>query len=67
MGQFDTHRPGAIPQAGTFNNNVATMAAGCLVLGELYTADVAEAHTSRGERFRARSPASSRATLCRSR
>ena len=46
-------RPGAIPHAGTFNNNVATMAAGCVVLGELYTADVAEAHTARGERFRA--------------
>ena len=53
MGQFDTSRPGAIPHAGTFNNNVATMAAGCIVLGELYTADVAEAHTARGERFRA--------------
>ncbi len=53
MGQFDTSRPGAIPHAGTFNNNVATMAAGCVVLGELFTADHAEAHTSRGERFRA--------------
>ena len=53
MDQFDTTRPGAIPHAGTFNNNVATMAAGCVVLGELYTADVAEAHTARGERFRA--------------
>ena len=29
------------------------MAAGCVVLGELYTADAAEAHTTRGERFRA--------------
>jgi glutamate-1-semialdehyde 2,1-aminomutase len=53
MDQFDTSRPGAIPHAGTFNNNVATMAAGCIVLGELYTADAAEAHTARGERFRA--------------
>jgi glutamate-1-semialdehyde 2,1-aminomutase len=53
LDQFDTARPGAIPHAGTFNNNVATMAAGCVVLGELYTADVAEAHTARGERFRA--------------
>ncbi len=53
MGQFDTSRPGAIPHAGTFNNNVATMAAGCVVLGELFTADRAEAHTSRGEGFRA--------------
>jgi glutamate-1-semialdehyde 2,1-aminomutase len=52
MDQFDTSRPGAIPHAGTFNNNVATMAAGCVVLGELYTADAAEAHTARGDRFR---------------
>jgi glutamate-1-semialdehyde 2,1-aminomutase len=29
------------------------MAAGCVVLGELYTADAAESHTARGERFRA--------------
>ena len=29
------------------------MAAGGVVLGELYTADTAEAHTARGERFRA--------------
>jgi glutamate-1-semialdehyde 2,1-aminomutase len=53
LDQFDTTRPGAIPHAGTFNNNVATMAAGCVVLGDLYTADTAEAHTARGERFRA--------------
>jgi glutamate-1-semialdehyde 2,1-aminomutase len=52
LGQFDTARPGSIPHAGTFNNNVATMAAGCVVLGELYTAEAAEAHTARGERFR---------------
>jgi glutamate-1-semialdehyde 2,1-aminomutase len=53
LDQFDTDRPGSIPHAGTFNNNVATMTAGCVVLGELYTADAAEAHTARGERFRA--------------
>jgi glutamate-1-semialdehyde 2,1-aminomutase len=52
LDQFDGARPGSIPHAGTFNNNVATMAAGCIVLGELYTADAAEAHTARGERFR---------------
>jgi glutamate-1-semialdehyde 2,1-aminomutase len=52
LDQFDTARPGSIPHAGTFNNNVATMAAGCVVLGELYTAEAAEAHTARGERFR---------------
>jgi glutamate-1-semialdehyde 2,1-aminomutase len=53
LDQFDGSRAGSIPHAGTFNNNVATMAAGCVVLAELYTADVAEAHTARGERFRA--------------
>jgi glutamate-1-semialdehyde 2,1-aminomutase len=53
LDQFDTTRPGFISHAGTFNNNVATMAAGCVVLGEVFTADVAEAHTARGDRFRA--------------
>ena len=52
LDQFDTHRPNAVPAGGTFNNNVATMAAGCLTVGELYTAETAEAHTERGERFR---------------
>ena len=52
LDQFDTHRPNAVPAGGTFNNNVATMAAGCLTVGELYASDIAEAHTSRGEQFR---------------
>jgi glutamate-1-semialdehyde 2,1-aminomutase len=54
LDQFDTERPDAIPHAGTFNNNVATMAAGCAVLGELFTDETAEAHTARGEQFRAK-------------
>jgi glutamate-1-semialdehyde 2,1-aminomutase len=53
LDRFDTRRPGFISHAGTFNNNVATMAAGRVVLGEIFTSDVAEAHTARGERFRA--------------
>jgi glutamate-1-semialdehyde 2,1-aminomutase len=53
LDRFDTARPGFISHAGTFNNNVATMAAGRVVLGELFTADVAERHTARGDRFRA--------------
>ena len=53
LDRFDTHRSGAVPAGGTFNNNVATMAAGCVTVGELYTAETAEAHTARGERFRA--------------
>ncbi|MEZ5252170.1 MAG: aminotransferase class III-fold pyridoxal phosphate-dependent enzyme, partial [Ilumatobacteraceae bacterium] len=55
LDQFDT-TPGArasvISHAGTFNNNIATMTAGGAVLGEVYTADVAEAHFARGEEFR---------------
>ncbi len=55
LDQFDT-TPGArtnvISHAGTFNNNIATMTAGCAVLGEVYTADVAEAHLARGDEFR---------------
>lgn len=44
---------GRIPHAGTFNNNVASLAAGCAVLGSVFTADVAEAHTARGDDLRA--------------
>jgi glutamate-1-semialdehyde 2,1-aminomutase len=54
LDQFDTARPESIPHAGTFNNNVATMTAGCVVLAELYPAETAEAHTARGEQFRAK-------------
>ena len=53
LDQFDTTRPGAISHAGTFNNNIATMAAGEIVLGEVFTADAAVAHTTRGEELRA--------------
>ena len=42
-----------ISHAGTFNNNVATMTAGGIVLGEVFTAEVAERHTERGNEFRA--------------
>ena len=54
LDQFDTNRPNHIRHAGTFNNNVATMTAGEVVLGELYTADIAAAHTARGDDFRRR-------------
>jgi glutamate-1-semialdehyde 2,1-aminomutase len=53
LDQFDPTRPTFISHGGTFNNNIATMAAGGAVLGEVFTADVAEAHTARGEQFRA--------------
>jgi glutamate-1-semialdehyde 2,1-aminomutase len=52
LDRFDTARPAFISHAGTFNNNVATMAAGRVVLEDVYTAAVAELHTARGETVR---------------
>ena len=56
LDQYDTSpesgRDKVISHAGTFNNNLATMTAGVAVLGQVYTADVAEAHTARGDDFR---------------
>lgn len=54
MDQYDPRRPDCLPHAGTFNNNVLTMMAGCVALEELYTADVAEHFTQQGELFRQR-------------
>lgn len=53
MDVFDAHRPGALPHAGTFNNNVWSMAAGCVALGELFKGEVVEALYQRGESLRA--------------
>ena len=56
LDQFDTSpeaaRTRVIAHAGTFNNNVASMNAGVVVLRDIFTADVAVAHTSRGDEFR---------------
>lgn len=60
LDQFDTSpetdRAGkgemVISHAGTFNNNMASISAGCVVLGNVFTANVAEAHTARGDEFR---------------
>jgi glutamate-1-semialdehyde 2,1-aminomutase len=54
MDRFDPRRPDALPHAGTFNNNVLTMAAGHVGLTRLFTADAAEALFARGEALRAR-------------
>ena len=43
----------ALPHAGTFNNNVLSMAAGRVAMGEIFTPDVAEALFARGEAMRA--------------
>jgi glutamate-1-semialdehyde 2,1-aminomutase len=56
MDMFDTspesNRPSPVAHGGTFNNNLSSMTAGCKVLGEVFTADVAVAHTARGDEFR---------------
>ncbi len=52
MDQFDPRKPGATPHAGTFNNNVLSMAAGAAGLSRLYTADVAREINARGDRLR---------------
>ncbi|MER9616319.1 aminotransferase class III-fold pyridoxal phosphate-dependent enzyme [Mesorhizobium sp. M0207] len=43
---------GRLPHAGTFNNNVLSMAAGRVALGEIFTKEVAEELYVRGERLR---------------
>jgi glutamate-1-semialdehyde 2,1-aminomutase len=52
MAVFDGHREGALPHAGTFNNNVWSMAAGCVALGDIFGAAEAEALYARGEALR---------------
>jgi len=52
MAQFDPARAGALPHAGTFNNNVASMAAGLVGLTKVYPPDVAERHTAAGDALR---------------
>lgn len=54
MDQYDPRRANCLPHAGTFNNNLLTMMAGCVALEELYTADIADQFTRRGEAFRQR-------------
>jgi len=52
MGLFDPGRTGTLPHAGTFNNNVISMAAGHAGLTRVYTPQTAEWHTARGDRLR---------------
>src|SRR5690606_4368772 len=54
MERFDPRRPDAFAHAGTFNNNVFTMAAGVVGLRDIYTADVAVALNACGDALRAR-------------
>jgi len=52
MAHFDQARGGTLAHAGTFNNNVATMAAGVAALTEVLTSDVLAETNSRGDRLR---------------
>ncbi len=54
MGRFDPRSPEALPHAGTFNNNVLTMAAGIAALTEVYTPAAATALNAKGEELRGR-------------
>ena len=53
MDLFDGHKPGALIHSGTFNNNVMSMAAGVIALGDIFDAKAAEAHFAKGEALRA--------------
>lgn len=54
MAMYDPSRPGSLPHAGTFNNNVLSMSAGIAALTQVFTPDVAEALHVCGERLRER-------------
>ena len=54
MAVFDPSSPAPLPHAGTFNNNLASMVAGHAGLTRVYTPDVAEWHTARGDALRDR-------------
>ena len=54
MDLFDPRRAHALPHAGTFNNNVLTMAAGLAGLTQVYTPEVALALNARGDALRER-------------
>ena len=54
MDLFDPARPGALPHAGTFNNNVLSMKAGIAALTRVFTPAEAEALHARGEALRDR-------------
>ena len=53
MARFDPSRPGALPHAGTFNNNVLSMAAGLAGLTQVLDDDRLDALNARGDRLRA--------------
>ena len=54
MKHYDQTGETPLPQSGTFNNNVLTMAVGRTVLEEIYTEDAARDLNARGDDLRAR-------------
>jgi len=54
MKRFDPRDADAFPHAGTFNNNVLTMAAGLAGITKVYTPEAAVALNARGDRLRER-------------
>jgi glutamate-1-semialdehyde 2,1-aminomutase len=54
MSLYDPRKPAALSHAGTFNNNVLSMAAGHAGLSKVLTAETLDALNGRGDRLRAR-------------
>ena len=54
MELFDPTKADSLPHAGTFNNNVLTMAAGVAGFGEVYTPQAAKELNDRGDSIRER-------------
>ncbi|RLA26658.1 MAG: aspartate aminotransferase family protein [Gammaproteobacteria bacterium] len=52
MAQFNPKLGGTLGHAGTFNNNVLSMAAGCAAMGKIYTPQCAADFFDRSEAFR---------------
>ncbi len=61
MDRFDPSRPGALPHAGTFNNNVLTMAAGLAGLERAFTPEAQRVLNAAGEGLRDRLSRAARA------
>jgi glutamate-1-semialdehyde 2,1-aminomutase len=54
MDRYDPTKPGSLAHAGTFNNNVLSMAAGAVGLREIYTPEAARALSAAGETLKQR-------------
>jgi glutamate-1-semialdehyde 2,1-aminomutase len=54
MSLYDPRKPGALSHAGTFNNNVLSMAAGHAGLSKVLTAETLDGLNGRGDSLRAR-------------